>query len=187
MPSPPPKVLLFDIGGVCVVSPFAAILAYEKEHSIPIGWVNTAISASGKTGSWAKLERGQIPLDSTFFNGFTSDLRDEKLWRSFYIKHLEKTRKETKAQAAEEAAYQVPAPPNIDGEKLYWQMMTISRKPDPYMWPALQNLKKQAKQKGFIVAALSNTSIYPEGHEFNSPTSPDGIFHAKLWGLFDLT
>ncbi|THX84111.1 hypothetical protein D6D05_03302 [Aureobasidium pullulans] len=121
MSSPPPKVLLFDIGGVCVVSPFAAILAYEKENSIPIGWINTAISASGKHGAWALLERGRIPLDSSFFRAFSSDLCSEPLWRQFYIKHLQNQRKEettTTAQAIEEAAYQVPAPPNIDAEKL---------------------------------------------------------------------
>ncbi|THY00161.1 HAD-like protein [Aureobasidium pullulans] len=119
MSSPPPKVLLFDIGGVCVVSPFAAILAYEKQNSIPIGWINTAISASGKHGAWALLERGKIPLDSSFFRAFSSDLCSEPLWRQFYISHLKKTRKqETTAQAIEEAAYQVPAPPKIDGEKL---------------------------------------------------------------------
>ncbi|CAD0089113.1 unnamed protein product, partial [Aureobasidium vineae] len=186
MPSQPPKVLLFDIGGVCVVSPMAAILAYEQQSSIPIGWINTAISASGKTGSWAKLERGQIALDSSFFSAFTSDLCDEKLWRSFYIKYLEKSRKESTAQAAEEAAFNVPAPPKIDGETLYWEMMTVSRKPDPYMWPALQQLRKHAKEKGYILAALSNTSIFPSGHEFNSSTSPDGVFHSRLRGLFDL-
>ncbi|THW57953.1 hypothetical protein D6D19_10472, partial [Aureobasidium pullulans] len=125
MSSPPPKVLLFDIGGVCVVSPFAAILAYEKENSIPIGWINTAISASGKHGAWALLERGKIPLDSSFFRAFSSDLCSEPLWRQFYIKHLlqnqrkeETTTTTTTAQAIEEAAaYQVPAPPKIDAEK----------------------------------------------------------------------
>ncbi|KAI4749101.1 HAD-like protein [Aureobasidium sp. EXF-12298] len=186
MSSPPPKVLLFDIGGVCVVSPFAAILAYEQKNSIPIGWINTAISSSGKTGAWAKLERGQVPLDSSFFSAFTSDLRNEQLWRNFYIKHLQKTRKESAAQAAEEAAYQVPQPPNIDGEKLYWNMMTISRKPDPWMWPALQKLRKHAESKGYILAALSNTSIFPDKHEFNDPDTADGQFHAQLRGIFDL-
>lgn len=169
-----------------VVSPFAAILAYEQQNSIPIGWINTAISASGKTGAWAKLERGQIALDSSFFSAFTSDLRDEKLWRNFYIKHLQKTRKESTAQAAEEAAFQVPQVPSIDGEKLYWDMMTVSRKPDPWMWPALQSLRKHAKDKGYILAALSNTSIFPADHPFNDPNTPDGQFHSQLRGIFDL-
>lgn len=173
-----------------VVSPFAAILAYEKENSIPIGWINTAISASGKHGAWALLERGKIPLDSSFFRAFSSDLCSEPLWRQFYIKHLQNQRKEettTTAQAIEEAAYQVPAPPKIDAEKLYWEMMTISRKPDMWMWPALQKLRKHAaEEKGYILAALSNTSIFPADHPFTSSTSPDGIFHAKLRGIFDL-
>jgi FMN phosphatase YigB (HAD superfamily) len=125
-------------------------------------------------------------LDSSFFSAFTSDLSDEKLWRNFYIKHLKSTRKESTAQAAEEAAFQVPEPPKIDGEKLYWDMMTISRKPDPYMWPALQKLRKHAKSKGYIIAALSNTSIFPDNHEFNDQKTADGQFHAQLRGIFDL-
>ncbi|KAI5210345.1 hypothetical protein AUEXF2481DRAFT_652 [Aureobasidium subglaciale EXF-2481] len=186
MSSPTPKVLLFDIGGVCVVSPMAAILAYEKANNIPIGWINTAISTSGKTGAWAKLERGKVALDNVFFSAFSSDLSNEQLWRSFYIKHLEKSRKEGTAQAAEEAAFQAPEPPRIDGEKLFWEMMTVSRKPDPYMWPALKELRRHAEEKGYILAALSNTSIFPDGHEFNSKTSSDGKFHAELKGTFDL-
>jgi len=82
--------------------------------------------------------------------------------------------------------FQVPQPPSIDGEKLYWEMMTVSRKPDPWMWPALQQLRKHAKSKGFIVAALSNTSIFPADHPFNDPNTPDGQFHSQLRGSFDL-
>jgi FMN phosphatase YigB (HAD superfamily) len=65
-------------------------------------------------------------------------------------------------------------------------MMTISRKPDPWMWPALQKLRKHAEAKGYILAALSNTSIFPEEHEFNDPNTLDGRFHAQLRGIFDL-
>lgn len=80
----------------------------------------------------------------------------------------------------------MPQPPNIDGEKLYWDMMTVSRKPDPWMWPALQTLRKHAKSKGYILAALSNTSIFPADHAFNDPNTPDGKFHSQLRGIFDL-
>jgi FMN phosphatase YigB (HAD superfamily) len=172
-----------------VVSPFAAILAYEKNNKIPVGWINTAISASGSSGAWAKLERGQIPLDDQFFNLFTSDLcSNEKLWRQFYTKHLAATRRESHGQAAEEATFLVPSPPKINAEQLYWQMMSASRKPDANVWPALQRLRKAVDggKANFIIAALSNTSIFPAGHEFTSTASADGKFQAELKGVFDL-
>ncbi|KAK5279440.1 hypothetical protein LTR16_007673, partial [Cryomyces antarcticus] len=65
--SKPPKALLFDIGGVCVVSPFQAILDYETAHGIPPGWVNFSISRSAPNGAWQRLERGEIPLDAAYF------------------------------------------------------------------------------------------------------------------------
>lgn len=54
------------------------------------------------------------------------------------------------------------------------------------MYPALKKLRKEADRQGFIVAALSNTSIFPEGHEFNDPTTPEGKIHAELRSQFDL-
>ena len=75
------------------------------------------------------------------------------------------------------------------------------------MFPALKNLRKRAddaaaggKQQGggggggggeqskqtFIIAALSNTSIFPDGHEFNDPTTQAGRKTAELRSQFDL-
>jgi epoxide hydrolase-like predicted phosphatase len=50
--------------------------------------------------------------------------------------------------------------PDIDAEKLFWAMMSESRNPDPYMFPALKKLKASGK---FTLAALSNTVIFPPG------------------------
>ncbi|KKY17030.1 putative epoxide hydrolase [Diplodia seriata] len=69
-----PKALLFDIGGVCVVSPFQAILDYERAHGIPVGWVNAAIAAAAPAGAWQRVERGEVPLDDAFFAAFAEDL-----------------------------------------------------------------------------------------------------------------
>jgi len=183
----PPKVVLFDIGGVCVISPFRAILDYENKNNIPPGWINHSISASGPDGSWALLERGEIPLDDTFYKSFQADLSNESRWRTYYAKHLSKTRKESGSAGAEEAAFQAPAVPFMDAEWLYWEMMRISRTPDPHMFPALKNLRKEADKTGrLIVAALSNTSIFPEGHEFRDPNTPEGKIHAELRAQFDL-
>lgn len=48
-------------------------------------------------------------------------------------------------------------------------MMRIARTPDPHMWPALQKLRKAADASNgeLVLAALSNTVIFPRGHEFN--------------------
>ena len=56
----------------------------------------------------------------------------------------------------------LPPIPSIDGESLFWSMMSASRHPDPYIFPALERLLKQKDRP--IVGALSNTVIYPSGH-----------------------
>jgi len=51
--------------------------------------------------------------------------------------------------------------PKVDGEWLFNDMMRASRSPDPWMVPALQNLKASGQ---FMLMALSNTVIFPRGH-----------------------
>ncbi|OQO06745.1 hypothetical protein B0A48_08533 [Cryoendolithus antarcticus] len=183
-----PVVLLFDIGGVCVASPFQAITDYEKSLSIPNGWINYAISAASPNGAWQKLERGEVALDASFFTAWNGDLQHQQRWRTFYARHLASTRKESFAQAAEEAAFDVPPPPEIDSEKLYWNMMTYSRTMDPDMYPALQRLRKAANANpgSLVIGAMSNTSIFPDGHPFNDTKSADGRKHAEMKSNFDV-
>ncbi|TVY58356.1 Bifunctional epoxide hydrolase, partial [Lachnellula suecica] len=147
-----PKVLLFDIGGVCVVSPFQAILDSETSLSIPPGWINHCISATKPSGTWQRLERGELLLDTTFFTSFSADLHNPTLWQSFYTsRHPNKP---------------VPPLPKIDAEYLFWEMMRASRDPDPWMYPALKKLKESGK---YVIAALSNTSIFPPSHPYATP------------------
>ncbi|KAI0394281.1 HAD-like protein [Xylariaceae sp. FL0594] len=148
----PPKVLLFDIGGVCVVSPFQAILDYELSLGIPPGWTNYSISKTAPNGFWHRLERGEIPMDDAFFSGFNADLHDSERWATFY-----------KLQASKDPrmAQEVPPVPKMDGRWLFNDMMTVSTAPDPWMYPALQKLKESGR---FILAAISNTVIFPKGH-----------------------
>lgn len=183
-----PQVILFDIGGVVVVSPFQAIIDYERANKIPSGWINHSIAATNPHGAWQRLERGECALDKSFFEDFRRDLTDEKRWRVYYAKHLAAQKRESQSQAAEEAAYQAPPPPNIDAEELYWSMMRIARKPDPYMYPALRRLRKAADANPgtLVLAAMSNTSIFPPDHDFNNPKSEDGKFHEEMRGLFDV-
>lgn len=58
-----------------------------------------------------------------------------------------------------------PPIPSIDGESLFWSMMSASRHPDPYIFPALERLSSQKNRP--IIGALSNTVIYPPGHPWS--------------------
>jgi hypothetical protein len=141
-----------------VVSPFQAILDYEISHSIPPGWINYSISRLSPNGHWQRLERGEISLSPTFFTGFTSDLHNPSLWSSFY--------REKALLQDPSLPKNTPPLPNIDGEEVFWKMMSKSRDFDPWMYPALKKLRESGK---FILAALSNTVIFPEGHEYANP------------------
>ncbi|RJE22415.1 epoxide hydrolase [Aspergillus sclerotialis] len=153
--------LLFDIGGVCVASPFQAILDYELANNIPPGWINFSISRTSPNGSWHKLERGEIKMDADFFAGFNRDLKIPELWKQFNERALKK-------KAPNSTVSTLPPLPELDAEWLFWEMMRISRTADPYMFPALKKLRESGQ---FILGALSNTTIFPEGHEFNSDVS----------------
>ncbi|EPE04914.1 haloacid dehalogenase-like hydrolase [Ophiostoma piceae UAMH 11346] len=169
-----PKVILFDIGGVCVLSPFQTILDYELSLGIPPGWVNHSISKTAPSGYWHKLERGDIPMDAEFFAGFNRDLRDPARWRAFY----EAARAKSKGTAAELPA-QVPPVPDVDGERMFNEMMSASDSPDPWMYPALKALSEDGR---YLIAALSNTVIFPPGHKLYS----ENYFAHPIRGLFDV-
>jgi epoxide hydrolase-like predicted phosphatase len=150
-----PKVLLFDIGGVCVVSPFKAILEYEQHRGIPTGYINYNIRELTPNGAWHKLERGEIPNDAEYMRLFKADLQRPDLWAKFNREKLNRI--------------DVPPMPEIDTEVLYWTMMSTARVNDPFMYPALQRLKAA----GWKLAAMSNTTLYPEGHAFNEKSAED--------------
>ena len=57
--------------------------------------------------------------------------------------------------------------PKIDASALFWEMMRVSREPDPYIYPALLTLKASKK---FILGALSNTVIFPPTHSYSEPS-----------------
>lgn len=101
-------------------------------------------------------------MDSAFFTGFTSDLSNPSLWAAFYRSH-------PSISSSSNASQEVPPVPKINGEEIFWEMMRVSRTPDPWMYPALKKLKKSGK---YILAALSNTVIFPEGHPYSVPPPP---------------
>jgi FMN phosphatase YigB (HAD superfamily) len=153
-----------------VVSPFQAILDYELSLDVPPGWVNHCISRSVPNGYWHRLERGELQLDSTWFAGFNTDLHNASLWKSFYT---------TAAQKDPSLPKTVPPLPKLDGEFLFWEMMRQSRSPDPWMYPALKSLKASGR---YILAALSNTIIFPPEHQYSKTSFADDP--RKLFDVF---
>jgi len=66
------RAVIFDLGGVVVGSPLHAIAAYERELGLPEDAVNRVVVASGPGGAWARLERGELGLES-FYLAFEAD------------------------------------------------------------------------------------------------------------------
>jgi putative hydrolase of the HAD superfamily len=56
--------VLFDIGGVVQDSPLHAIARYERDHGLPRDVINRAVVASGETGAWSRLERGELTVQA---------------------------------------------------------------------------------------------------------------------------
>jgi len=68
----PFRAVLFDLGGVVVGSPLEAIAAYERELGVAPNAVNRIVVDAGEAGAWARLERGEVDLE-TFFPAFEAD------------------------------------------------------------------------------------------------------------------
>ena len=71
---PPIDAVIFDLGGVVMESPLAAIARYEQDHGLPPRAIPQAIRAAGETGAWSRLERGELSLDA-FVAPFEADCR----------------------------------------------------------------------------------------------------------------
>ncbi|KAL9044203.1 MAG: hypothetical protein Q9214_002644 [Letrouitia sp. 1 TL-2023] len=275
-PSTAPKAIIFDIGGVCALSPLEAIADYENKNNIPHNWINFAISRSAPNGFWQRLERGEVKMDAEFFRGFNSDLRNQSLWKDFNDSFKKRTKKlkdfavptqlgdpvSLKAEAAdtkpteedrrarsassptrhsnkkepkelrgtslsklakdttigdpvslesEEVAqsdstfsqssgpikisspnhpestipvHTLPSVPDIDGEALFWSMMAHARNADPYVFPALLRLNKLPSPQKPILAALSNTVIFPPSHPYNRMYDPPDSDLRKYFDIF---
>jgi putative hydrolase of the HAD superfamily len=66
--------VLFDMGGVVMESPLAAIAGYEQAQGLPPTSINRVVRAAGETGAWARLERGELTV-ATFCAPFEADCR----------------------------------------------------------------------------------------------------------------
>jgi putative hydrolase of the HAD superfamily len=65
---------VFDIGGVVQDSPLHAIARYERERGLPPNAINRVVVAAGEEGAWARLERGELTVQS-FCAPFEADCR----------------------------------------------------------------------------------------------------------------
>jgi FMN phosphatase YigB (HAD superfamily) len=110
-------------------------------------------------------------MDADFFAGFNKDLHDPVRWATFY--------KDQQAKNPRLPA-EVPPVPAIDGEWMFFDMMAASQAPDPWMYPALKNLKASGR---YIIAALSNTVIFPPDHEYSKG---DYLKDNPIRSLFDV-
>jgi FMN phosphatase YigB (HAD superfamily) len=146
-----------------VVSPFQAILDYEISQHIPPGYVNHTISATAPNGAWQQIERGEIPLDDAFFTSWKSELCDPNRWTAYWKHILSDPKKADLIPAKFKdsiARDGIPPAVDIDAKAMFWNMMRMARSPDPYMYPALKKLKASGR---FLMAGLSNTTIFPPG------------------------
>ncbi len=64
--------VIFDLGGVVLGSPLAAIASFERERGIAAGFVNRVVALSGPAGAWSRLERGELDLER-FYAAFEAD------------------------------------------------------------------------------------------------------------------
>lgn len=109
-------------------------------------------------------------MDDAFFGGFGRDLHDPTRWETFYKVQQSRDSKVSR---------DIPPLPTLDARWLFNEMMTSSAGPDPWMYPALKKLTESGR---FIVAAVSNTVIFPPGH----PLHQEDYFGGPIRGLFDV-
>lgn len=113
-------------------------------------------------------------MNSDFFAGFNRDLRDPKRWTAFY---------QTQQAKNPNLPHQVPPVPEVDGEWLFNDMMAVSQQPDPWMFPALEKLRASGR---YVLAALSNTVIFPAGHPLADDPEEQGFFGHPVRRMFDV-
>jgi putative hydrolase of the HAD superfamily len=55
---------MFDFGGVISTSPFEAFARLETERRLPSGFIRTVNATNPDENAWARLERGELDVDS---------------------------------------------------------------------------------------------------------------------------
>ncbi|KAG0281085.1 hypothetical protein BGZ95_006933 [Linnemannia exigua] len=143
----PFKAVLFDIGGVVVGSPFQGIADFELQHSLPVNYLNVAITRAGHNGAFQRLERGELDLWS-FYDAFSDQLSDLRNIAA-YAKYAQ-----LRSKVFDEKSFKAP---KVDGRALFHQMMSKAAVVNPCMVEAIAALRNA----GYTVAALTNNFNYP--------------------------
>ncbi|GAA5978927.1 hypothetical protein JCM5350_004180 [Sporobolomyces pararoseus] len=138
------KAVIFDIGGVVVGSPVAAITRAEKLWKLPPHYLNALITAYGDQGAFQRLERGELELEE-FYREFGDQLSNVERGNKAYQMYCKRVGKDCP---------ELPKELNkIDGKELWSLMMDPSTEPDPLVVNAINRLRASGQYK---IAALTN-------------------------------
>ncbi|KAL9935410.1 hypothetical protein V8E36_005758 [Tilletia maclaganii] len=143
------KCVLFDIGGVVVGSPLAAINVYEQNRNLPRHWINVAITSQGAEGAFQRFERNELDLHS-FYRQFGTELSNAEKNNQYYRDFCQ--------VRAQPIPSNLPTSLQVDGRELFGFMMRESFKADPKMLKAIVTLRQSGR---FKVAALTNNFTPP--------------------------
>lgn len=66
--------VVFDLGGVVFESPIRRVAEFEQYTGLPPQTIADVIRSGGESGSWQRLERGEIDRDS-FIDAFGAEFR----------------------------------------------------------------------------------------------------------------
>jgi hypothetical protein len=91
---------------------------------------------------------------------FRKELETPERWKAYWHKILADPTKRELLPTTWKDGSAIPAVPAIDAKEMFWNMMSMARSPDPYMYPALKKLGESGR---FVMAALSNTIAFPAG------------------------
>ncbi|GAA5870578.1 hypothetical protein JCM16303_001524 [Sporobolomyces ruberrimus] len=137
------KAVIFDIGGVVVGSPVAAISRAEKLWQLPPHYLNALITAYGDQGAFQRLERGELVIEE-FYREFGQQLSNVERGNKAY---------ETYCKRVGTECPPLPNKLKIDGKELWSLMMDPATEPDPLVVNAINRLRASGR---FKIAALTN-------------------------------
>ncbi|GAA5895058.1 HAD family hydrolase [Sporobolomyces salmoneus] len=137
------KAVIFDIGGVVVGSPVAAISRAEQLWNLPRHYLNSLITAYGDQGAFQRLERGELGIEE-FYREFGNQLSDVERGNSAFRTYCKRVGMECP---------ELPKELKIDGKELWSLMMDPATEPDPLVVTAINRLRASGRYK---IAALTN-------------------------------
>ncbi|KAI8814102.1 epoxide hydrolase [Cladochytrium replicatum] len=155
------EAVVFDIGGVCVRSPFEGIAEFEQKHGLPRNYINVAISIRGDRGAFQRLERGEIET-TAFYDDFGAQLSDEAVNIPAYVQYA--ARKGGAWAISREEVERKVKGKKIDGKVLFGDMMRKASEIEPIMWSAVRRLRESGRYK---VGALTNNFNYGDDPELS--------------------